>query len=83
MSLQTRRVLRRAENACDVHHNLSLFWPRCSCLAKEYVFLNAFYVIKIVMELSIRGRKWLERRGLKTAVQEDMDELKVILGESD
>lgn len=37
---------------------------------------------KIVMDLSIWGRKWLERRGLKTAVQEDMDVLKVVLGES-
>ncbi|MGB9097096.1 MAG: helix-turn-helix domain-containing protein [Erwinia sp.] len=38
---------------------------------------------KIVMDLSIWGRKWLERRGLKTAVQENMDELKVILGKYD
>lgn len=45
MSLQTRRVLRRAENASDVRHNLPLFWPRGSCLAKEYVFSNALYVI--------------------------------------
>ena len=37
---------------------------------------------KIVMDLSIWGRKWLERRGLKTAVQEDMDELKIFLGKS-
>jgi len=34
---------------------------------------------KLVLDLSLWGRKWLEKRGLKTAVEEDMDELIAVL----
>lgn len=36
---------------------------------------------KLVLDLSLWGRKWLERRGMKTAVEEKLDELKKLLGE--
>lgn len=36
---------------------------------------------KLVLDLSLWGRKWLEKRGLKTAVEEDMDELKAVLSD--
>ena len=36
---------------------------------------------KLVLDLSIWGRNWLERRGLKTAVEEDIEELKKVLGD--
>ncbi|HCE0842773.1 MULTISPECIES: winged helix-turn-helix transcriptional regulator [Acinetobacter] len=29
----------------------------------------------LILELSLWGRKWLERRGLKTAINEDLDSL--------
>jgi hypothetical protein len=35
---------------------------------------------KLVLGLSIRDQQWLERRGLNTAVEEDLDELKKVLG---
>ena len=37
---------------------------------------------KLVLDLSIWGRQWLERRGLKTAVEEDLDELRRVLGDA-
>lgn len=36
---------------------------------------------KLVLDLSLWGRKWLEKRGLNTAVEEDMDELIVVLSD--
>ncbi|WP_336964866.1 helix-turn-helix domain-containing protein [Acinetobacter pittii] len=33
----------------------------------------------IVMELSLWGRKWLEKREMKTAIDEDMDEVRRLL----
>lgn len=35
------------------------------------------------MELSLWGRKWLERRGMKTAVDEDLDVLKEVFTKTD
>lgn len=36
---------------------------------------------KLVLDLSLWGRKWLEKRGLNTAVEEDMDELIAVLSD--
>ncbi|MDJ0042911.1 winged helix-turn-helix transcriptional regulator [Pantoea allii] len=36
---------------------------------------------KLVLDLSLWGRQWLERRGMKTAVEEKLDDLKKLLGE--
>ncbi|WP_414500886.1 MULTISPECIES: winged helix-turn-helix transcriptional regulator [unclassified Zymobacter] len=38
---------------------------------------------RLVLELSTWGRKWLERRGMKTAVEEDLEALKDILKDVD
>lgn len=37
----------------------------------------------LIMELSLWGRKWLERRGMKTAVDEDLDVLKEVFTKTD
>ncbi|WP_363315315.1 winged helix-turn-helix transcriptional regulator [Acinetobacter nosocomialis] len=37
----------------------------------------------LIMELSLWGRKWLERRGMKTAVDEDLDVLKEVFAKTD
>lgn len=36
---------------------------------------------KLVLDLSLWGRQWLERRGMKTAIEEDLDELKKALAD--
>jgi Predicted transcriptional regulators len=36
---------------------------------------------KLVLDLSLWGRQWLEKRGMKTAVEEDLDALKKILAD--
>lgn len=36
---------------------------------------------KLVLDLSLWGRQWLERRGMKTAVEEDLDEIKKALAD--
>ncbi|RWR03049.1 HxlR family transcriptional regulator [[Pantoea] beijingensis] len=37
----------------------------------------------LMLELSFWGRKWLERRGMKTAMEEDLDALKTTLEEQE
>ncbi|MGC6388894.1 winged helix-turn-helix transcriptional regulator [Ewingella sp. S1.OA.A_B6] len=37
---------------------------------------------KLILDLSLWGRKWLERRGMKTALEEDLDAFKEFLGQN-
>ncbi|MGV8927082.1 MAG: winged helix-turn-helix transcriptional regulator [Ewingella sp.] len=36
---------------------------------------------KLILDLSLWGRKWLERRGMKTALEEDLDAFKEFPGQ--
>lgn len=37
----------------------------------------------LIMELSLWGRKWLEKRGMKTAIDEDLDALKEVFAKTE